>query len=506
MRQASKIDNTLMERRGILELIAKLKESGISLHEMEQMGQKLRQAGRRALDPLLRELWRERSGELITKYAYLLDFFDTESWLDQLIQIAIKRRDLGEDGKAALLIALEGYGIDVNAPPFKGEFNGIGNPLSQAMHGAIRLGEDGVVSFLDDLLSYPQDVQLAVIRKLPESADAQGARILEALLWHEDAELVRGTLEALGRLREPMAAGILAGFLKDGDPQFFDAALRSLRRLSFLQVKTPPAPAPLPFHAGYATPPDGDGYRSLLISRWVEEGKLAVLYMQVHERRGLLAAWGAGGLDEEAFQAELEGFSVQDDLYRVDPMFVVELLRDALFWSRELCYLPADFYMRRGMFTGLDLSPAEYQPDFAGYAQQRGLSYAEGEEICRELFADPFFAGWFLAGERVQGFADDYRSEEDKEELLARFCAELITPEIGLIRERLLKSADLLRRCGRDGSFVTRLVALAGSLSDNPLPHHQHPFLRRLAIESIEIAHDAMTGFQQHDLPAVEKR
>jgi hypothetical protein len=374
------------------------------------------------------------------------------------------------------------------------------------MHGAIRLGEDGIVSFLDDFLSYPQDVQLAVVRKLPEAADPQAARILEAVLWHEDSELVRGALEALGRLRDPLAAGVLACFLKDGDPRYFTSALRSLRRLSFLGIKAASGGAALPFHAGYATPPDGDGYRSLLISRWAGEGKLAVLYMQVHERRGLLAAWGAGDLDQEGFQTELEGFSVQDDLYRVDPLFVVELLRDALFWSQELCYLPADFYMRRGMFAGVDLSPAEYQPRFDGTPRPRRLSYAEGEDICRELFADPFFSGWFLAGEKVQGFADDYRRGEGNEAVLERFCAELITPEIELIRERLLKSADLLRRCGRDGSMVERVVALAESLKENPLPHHQHPFLRRLAIESMEIAHDAMTGYEQHDLPAAEKR
>jgi hypothetical protein len=374
------------------------------------------------------------------------------------------------------------------------------------MHGAIRQGEDGIVSFLDDFLSYPQDVQLAVIRKLPDAADPQAARILEAVLWHEDAELVRAALEALGRLRDPLAAGVLAAFLKDGDPHYSTPAARSLRRLSFLGIEAAAVGATLPFHAGYATPPDGDGYRSLLISRWTGEGSLAVLYMQVHERRGLLAAWGAGELDEEGFQSELEGFSVQDDLYRVDPLFVVELLRDALYWSQELCYLPADFYMRRGMFAGLDLSPAEYRPSFHGSPRQRGLSYAEGEDICRELFADPFFSGWFLAGEKVQGFADEYQQGEGNEPVLERFCAELITPEIELIRERLLKSADLLRHCGRDGSMVERVVALAESLKENPLPHHQHPFLRRLAIESMEIAHDAMTGYEQHDLPAAEKR
>ncbi|WP_226373903.1 hypothetical protein [Citrifermentans bemidjiense] len=117
--QTNRIDNSLKERRDILDLLGKLRGDGISIHEMEKIGQKFQQAGRRALRPLVRELWRENSGELITKYAYILDFFETEDWLDQLIQIALKRNDLGADGKAALMVALEGYGVDVHSPPFK---------------------------------------------------------------------------------------------------------------------------------------------------------------------------------------------------------------------------------------------------------------------------------------------------------------------------------------------------------------------------------------------------
>ena len=497
MRQSTNIDTSLMERRGILELLERLKRDGISLHEMEQIGAKFRQGGRRALRPLVRELWRESSGELITKYAYILDFFETESWLSQLIQIAIERQDLGADGKAALLIALEGYGVDVHAPPFNGEFPGATSRLRNAVKGAICLGEEGIVTFLDEFLSYPPDVQKNVIRELPESAASQGARMLEAILWHDDQEIVQEAIAALGRIRDPLAAGILGRFIEDGNPASTENARISLRRLSFLGVKAPPRCAPLPFHAGYATAPDGDGYRSLLISRYLEEGRLAVLYMQVHERRGLLAAWGAGRLTEEEFQAELDSFGVQDDLHEVPPRYVLKLVRDALYWSRELCYLPADFYMRRGMFAGEDMTPAPYLPDFADCPPGRGLSYQEGEEISRELFADPFFAGWFLAAQRVYDFAEEYRSSDAKEQVLEQFCAELLAPEVELIRERLLSSADLMRRCGRDSALVQRVVALAESLKANPLPHHQHPFLRSLALESIEIAGEAME--QGHD-------
>lgn len=507
MRQVATVDNSLRERRRILELIARLKSQEMSLSEMEQIGVKFRQAGRRALDPLLRELWREKSGELITRYAYLLDFFESESWLEELIRIALKRRDLPSDAKAALLIALEGYGVDVDAPPFQGEFDGVGKKLCHVVQEGIRLEEEGTVGFLDEFLSYPAEVQQVVIRELPKSGESQAARMLEAMLWHADREIVLAAISSLGTIRHPMAAEILARFAKDGAAELAGEAERSLRRLSFLGIKAPAPTPPLPFHAAYATPPDGDGYRSLFISRWVQQDRVCVLYMQVHERRGLLAAWGAAALTEEEFQAELEGFSVQDDLQEVPCGYLLELIRDALHYSRDLCYLPADFYMRRGMFTGHDLTPAPYHPDFAEYAKARGLTYRQGEEICRELFADPFFEGWFMASERVSQFAEEYRGADlgEQELVLERFCAELLAPELELIRDRLLAGADFMRQCGREKGFVGRVVALAGSLVGNPLPHHLHPFLRGFALESMEIAREALALCGEDALQAAEK-
>jgi hypothetical protein len=492
MRQGTKIDTSLGERHGILELLGRLRSDGITLHEMEEIGHKFRLAGRRALRPLVRELWRESSGELISKYAYILDFFETQSWLAQLIQIAVKRRDLGDDGKAALLVALEGYGVDVHAPPLKGVFAGIGVPLRQAALGSLRLGEEGIVTFLDEFLAHPVDVQKLVIGELGDGGDPQGARMLEAMLWHDDRKIAQAAVAALGRIRDPLAAGILTRFLEEGESSLHGEAERSLRRLAFLGVAAPNPAAALPFHAGYATAPDGDGYRSLLVSRWVDGGRLAALYMQVHERRGLLAAWGDGSLTPDGFEVELEGFSAQDELHEVSPDYVLALLRDALHWSRDLCYLPADFYLRRGMFAGQELTPAPYRPEFPEYPKEPALSYREGEDITRRLFEDPFFAGWFMAGQRVYDFAEEYRCGEDLEPILERFCAELLTPELELIRERLLASADLMRRSGRGSSFVGRVVALARSLEGYRLPHHLHPFLRGFAMESLEIARDAL--------------
>jgi hypothetical protein len=149
------------------------------------------------------------------------------------------------------------------------------------------------------------------------------------------------------------------------------------------------------------------------------------------------------------------------------------------------------------MFAGYDMTPFPYRPNFDEFPLGRGLSYQEGEEISREMFANPFFAGWFLAGERVNELAGEYRRDPEKDQVLELFCNELLAPELQLIKERLLSCADLLRRCSNERSLVAKLLALAGSLVGSPLPHHLHPFLRRFALESLEIAGEALSKAEQ---------
>ncbi|MBJ6726189.1 HEAT repeat domain-containing protein [Geomesophilobacter sediminis] len=490
MRTSTNVDTSFKERRGVLELLEKIRNDQVSLAELEEIGIRLKQAGNRALRPLLRELSRECRGELISKYAYILDFFEEDAWLDQLIAISLKRRDLGEDGKAALQVALRGYGVDIASPQFRAVF-GSSTTFERTLKG--EPGMEGLVRFLDDFLSYPAEFQQLILRGIERSGHRDVTRVLEAMLWHEEPSIVSGALQALGRVREPRAASVLRRYLEEGALEHRAACRLSLRRLAFLGVEPEDEPPPLPFHAGYASVPDGDGYRSLMISRWISPGRVSALYLQVHERRGLLAAWGGDSLTGDEFRAELEAFSADEELHQVEPSHVVELLADALYFSRDLAYLPADFYLQRGMFRGEDLTPRRYRPQFGEQRPRRAMSYAEGEEASAQLFSDPFFAACFMADERVYDFAAEH-GPSSSEALLKRFCSELLSPKLDRIRERLLLSADLMRRCGRDRRAVARVVGLAESLEGYRLPHHLHPFLRRFALESLQAAHGALSS------------
>ena len=80
-----------------------IKRDDLTGDQMERIGRRLQKSGKRALSPLVRKLWREQNGTAIYRYTCMLDFFDASAWMDQLIQITLKRTDLEEDGKLALL-------------------------------------------------------------------------------------------------------------------------------------------------------------------------------------------------------------------------------------------------------------------------------------------------------------------------------------------------------------------------------------------------------------------
>ena len=87
MEYCHKIDNSLTERHTIVNLLESLKKDDITMEEMEKIGARLQKAGRRALSPLIRRLWREENGDHISRYVFLLDFFEDEIWIDQMLRV-----------------------------------------------------------------------------------------------------------------------------------------------------------------------------------------------------------------------------------------------------------------------------------------------------------------------------------------------------------------------------------------------------------------------------------
>ena len=148
----------------------------------------------------------------------------------------------------------------------------------------------------------------------------------------------------------------------------------------------------------------------------------------------------------------------------------------------------------------VDMRPEQYLPSFSvelldGLVERLTSHLAESEVLLDE----PFFEGWIYADQIVYELAESAgpgplhkRTPDEQEPFLERFCTELIEPQkLGLLR-RLLLSADLMQQSGAAHDLVQRVLAVSLSLVGAPIPLVRHPFVRRLALDSIEMARQSL--------------
>jgi hypothetical protein len=503
-----KIDNTLKERHGILRLLERLKCDTLSLAELEEIGDKLQKSGARALSPLVRRLWREKSGDLMARYAYLLDFFDDSSWLDQLIQIAIRRKDLETEGKVALLGLLDDCGIDVNSPPFASLLADFTGDIRESLPRLLDKGEEGLVCCVEELLLCTAEQRAALIEELPRVTHPLIVELLEILALIDDKDSAAASIKALGRIRDGEAAaalGRIAGIIDSAETE--ELLARSSRRLSFMGIAptlpTPPPTPPLPVYAAYASPFDGTGNRSCCVARWHGDQTLAVAHIHLHEKRGVLAAWCEAGLPVAEFQQRLEELVHEEGVVEVPLEYAMLLVNDAIYRNREAqTFLPAELYVRRGILTSGCFTPLLYEPEPAHSFSDDAERFARHIKASASLLDHDYFAGWFLASGRIYDFAEEWTALEQNEkgdalgaaveEIIARCCREVVLPDTELLSRRLLLTADLMRQTSQPLFLVERTAATARSLAAPSLHLHRHPFIKRLVLESMDVAREAL--------------
>jgi len=504
MENIRKVDRSLTERLGVLQLLERLKKDNITYAEMDDIGNQLRKAGRSAVQPLLRKLWREKNGTLISKYTYLLDFLEDHYWFDQIIQIALKRKDLELEGRSAILATLEDCGVDVTSPPFSTLLSCTPGPVSESFPLLMEKGDDGVIWLLEDFAAMATETKRSFLKELSRLSDPGVPAFLELLLWHDDIEIAGDVVDAIGRIRLPWAAAMLQAFRRDASQLLLGKIDRSLRRLAFTGIRAeipPAAAAKPPFHSAYAGPLDGNGYRHLWLARRRSDGRIDSVDFQLHDLTGVKGVWGECGETPEEYEERAAQRCAEELVEQIDPEYGLLLLRDAMYRSREEGYqLPAEFLLRRKIFSPHELEPAAYEPAFASWMVTVTPSLLS---FSAQLFEDEFFAGWSLANSRVYEAAEEWirlegNSTGEKlaaglEKLVAGFCEEEFQPRLAEISRRLFLNADYLARIGVDGELVKATLAAAESIGQFALPCHLHPFLRRYAMESMIAAREAMS-------------
>lgn len=514
MTSAFKIDRTLRERRRIIRLLDYLKRDDLTGEQMERIGRRLQKSGKRALSPLVRKLWQEKNGTAIYRYTCMLDFFDTSSWMDQLIQITLQRKDLEDDAKLALLDLLSDCGIDVTSPPFA-SLTGYGtSSLKDFIGKCLEDGEQGLVRFIDSFLDATDEVRERMIHRLASLNSPDAVALLEILTTFEKPEIVREAILALGRVRNGCALTVLNQAERRYEGEIADLIRRSIRRLSFVGITEPrklpyPFIMPLPFHETQAGPIDFYGTRTLWFSWRLEDNAFAGLLILTGESDGMLNAVSYRMRDEKEYGAVIKDVTSNELLLPVNHSYALACIRDSLHRSREQgFYLPPDFYVDMRLFRPDALKPEPYIPRFSLLLLEGIVVKIPGYvATSNELLDEPGLEGWILSEPLLYDAAERLmqREEADRENGLgedvleteiADICEQLIVPRRGEIIKRLLLTADYLQQTACEEQTIQRTLATALSLVGGGIPEWRHPFIRRLILDSLDAARQALAeGF-----------
>ena len=341
--------------------------------------------------------------------------------------------------------------------------------------------------------------------------DERTVEFLELLLWFDREEVVADVVTALGRVRFSSAATALQRFRPYSEPSLLGLIEKSLKRLSFIGIKGQSAAssaARQPFHSAYAGPVDGNGFRSLLIARWREDGTIDSIDLQLHDINGIEDVWGGSAEQLEKYLERSSARAEQEIIEPVAPEFAIELLCDALLKNREQEYpLPPEFMLRRRIFAPEEIRPAIYIPPFTESPLKVNPALLA---LSSQLFEDEFFAGWAVESCLVYDVAEEWLRLEKisakkqlgtaLECLIERLCRDEFQPRLLEISRRLILNADYLARTGADCDLVKAALAAAESIKDFSFPCHLHPFLRRFAMESMVVAREALEeGYDYRD-------
>lgn len=502
------VDTSYRERRRINRLLDFLTREQLTRDQLERIGRRLQKSGRRALPPLVRRLWREQNQERLYRYTCMLDFFDAAAWLDQLVALTIRRRDLAEEGRLPLLDILQDYGVDVSSPPFSRDSLSGPTGVQGFLDVCLQEGVWGMVRLMDRFLDADEPLRLQLIRRLGNRYHqaAEAASCLRMLAYFEYREVAEAAIEALGTLRHGCSLTVLQLLENLPVSGLDDKIKRSIRRLNFLGIRCPePLPVlldtPHQLVAVQAGPLDCYGIRPIWFSWQIADGSLAALILQVSDQEGVRHAVASRFAERAEHDEYLDEVNAEEGMFPVDISYAIHLLRDGLQQSFERgFYLPPDLYGSRYLFGEQDMSPAPYVPGFPAPLLEgildRMPSLLSG---CEELLDEPFFEGWLLTDSLVYELGEELGSlplndapAELQQRIVERLCAELLEPDKPALLRRLLLTADCMQQVGCHVRAVQRVLALGLSLAGSLLGMSQHPFIRRLAFDSIEMARQAL--------------
>jgi len=494
------IDRSFFERKKIQTLIDRATTGKVTPEELERIGITIRETGRRGADQILRRLWSESRAEVIRRYIYLLDFFeDDDAWIDRLIDIAVSRRDLDEEGRNVFYQSLEELGVDTRTLPLE-TIPPLGSISAREVIGPILdTGFQGVVRVIVDIFGLDPEFRTGVIEEMASLDDPRITDLLFTLSAIDDPEISSAAVRGLAQVRTTRARGLLTELARFvPDPHLRELADRGGRRLAFLGVPEPATPViekphNVTFHAGCH---DSNGILPLVLTFAHGVTSSDLLCMQLHEENGMVAAMVDTDMSPGDLRQRYDELRIDTELVRIPRSLAISLIRDAIARTREQeMYLPPEYYAVRWNLRGEDFPFERHTPRIPPLGRPRRFWFVpEPHSILEHPFFDPMTdcseETYAMADEwvRKEHEAGRFLSPHEYERFVDRLIDGVFAPRIEKIIDRLIRAAEILAASGRHETLARNALAEATSLEQVREKPHRSPFIRFLALQSLVAA------------------
>lgn len=437
--------------------------------------------------------------------AAMLDYEKTTAAL----RAAARNRALDDQARLTAITILDRY---LNIAPDEDMYQGMGAPEEAALRSLREALADQesdplvLVEYFRQLELQPLDVQLTMARAARRLEAAEAVPMLRMFAQSPTHLIAQESLQALGALGTPAAAGALQSLIPTLRPDLRSMAERSLQKLRLRGAAVPALRPPAEGFRCLATPPDSGGGQYLVFILPTDGDRPSLtLRLGVNPTDGLVDAV-ANAADRAADLPEpLPVGALHTPLLELGHPLWLEAPYDYGRRRVQAC-LMVSLESSRPLphaYRFLNWALWQWTAPAAGVVSLEVLPAGKTKSGLRDLLHYPALSGWYLNTPHVYKLADQLLGEAERvtPQRFERVVAQLLIAELAAgsldltaLAEALAALQEWLILAGRRDLALQAQAAIRG-LPDSP---EAHPLLLHMANLGLRIAMITLArGLQQ---------
>ncbi len=450
------------------------------------------------------------------------ELYDGERFVVKEIMAFTQKPGLPQETKMLLLSFLVDLGVDqetVAALVRPEELMEMEEYAAQNMVGLVKGDLAEQLFFLHELGSFDSAGQEKIMRKLVADDTDAAVDMLGILAYACNPQVATAAVCLLAENKRPRTFTVLQELAAARDQAVSAAAAEELKKFAAGSLPEPSRRVqkkPLgQFHDAVVSSFDGAGSRTVWLS-WLLPGRkrqlIGVCFL-LNTTVGIKDCFSTPGLTKKEFELAVEEITVNATIMRGDYKYCLTLIRDALAKSAAAGYpVPIEFAFWRKCLAE-EIYPQVYEPAVTNLVPKSGTQVRQRFERSDELFRHREFSNWYQdtpqiydITEKIMEINRKFRNKPNHLNKLAdleqKSITGIIKPILPELQERFLLTIDYLNKTGQVELAKDAMVCL---VTLNMVPVEEHPFIRRMYLESVKAATENLSyGFDPRTNPDCE--